>query len=552
MLLISLSPATDAEVILDADADGLLDAWEIQHFGSLSHPDGDPEDNPDADACNNLAESEAGTDPNDRSDCFHISSVVLDPLELEVSWQTTHGKRYQIELSDNLFSWAAISTIAGNRPLNFFGTGGVLEVNFPRTGLDTTSGSANVTGGVTREIWYHGDANGTITHLRRHINPSQPIDPVFPVEEEIGNEGGVQELEPNPPTWKIRPEVKPDGVEWRSSLKGPSNYADNYGSRWRGFIVPKQTASYNFYIAGRHQCEFWLDTTGDPTDGVGLSRRCFLHDQNLTEEEDWDYLASQGLPDTQKSLSVTLTAGRKYYFEILHNHGAQWDHLAVGWEADQSGTISVLPGDCLRPLEDFLTTADYTSSNLATLLANPGKKFVRIRTFGPLNPNTLDTDRDEVPDDVENLLAGYLFFRPQSALAGQSDGETLTAAAAAIPDEDVMTVEVQDALGREDNGQTAAGIPRVKDVARFYLNRSGSLVPKTVFFRINGASDPIAKGDPGPGDYVAERPDGTAIIPSGINYALTIPFGGTRGVVEARPVLDEIVEFPEEINLVLI
>jgi len=505
-------------VNLDSDSDGLIDSWEIQHFGALNHPDGAANLDPDGDTCTNLKESQDGTDPNDRVDCLTFARTILKPGELSITWDTKPGKRYQIELSDDLQTWKPVSNAAGTTALNWFGTGGRLTVDF--SDPDTPA----VRGGVTREIWHHGESNGSIGALRRHLSPGPDA-----------------------------AETPADGIEWRDSLKGPTNYGDNYGTRWRGFIVPKRTGIHNFYIAGRHQCEFWLDASGNPADGIGLQRRCWLHNQDLTEEEDWDYLASLGVTDTQKSADLWLTAGQRYYFEIYHNHNAQWDHLAVGWKFGRNGTIAVVPGDCLEPVGDFVENEDYTDNNVAVLLARGNRKFVRVKTFGPLSAQALDADGDHVADEIENALDGYQFFRPQSARADTSDGESLTASGQAFPPADVITVDVTDATGLENNGTIAGGTPRVKNVARVLLKRSGSLVPKNIVFFLNGPADPQSKGVPGNRDYVVELPDGTRLTrdPDNGAYMAALPFGSTEAVIELRPLLDEIVEYPEELNLVL-
>ena len=113
-------------VELDSDADGLIDAWEIQHFGSLNHPDGAANLDPDEDTCTNLKECQDGTDPNDREDCLKAAKTILKPGELAITWNTRLGKRYQIELSDDLQTWKPVSDTAGTTPLNWFGTGGQL------------------------------------------------------------------------------------------------------------------------------------------------------------------------------------------------------------------------------------------------------------------------------------------------------------------------------------------------------------------------------------------------------------------------------------------
>ncbi|MEE3179076.1 MAG: DUF1800 family protein, partial [Verrucomicrobiota bacterium] len=73
-----------------------------------------------------------------------------------------------------------------------------------------------------------------------------------------------------------------------------------------------------------------------------------------------------------------------------------------------------------------------------------------------------------------------------------------------------------------------------------------------VFF-LNGPADPQSKGVPGNRDYVVELPDGTRLTrdPDNGAYMAALPFGSTEAVIELRPLLDEIVEYPEELNLVL-
>ena len=521
VLLVGLlrTPLLEAqEINLDSDQDGLIDTWEIRHFGAINHPDGEANQDPDGDSCSNLKESRDGTDPNDRLDCLSATGTNLRPGQFSIAWMTKPGKRYQIEISDNLENWRPISNAAGTTPLNWFGTGETLSVDF------TTPATPAVRGGVTREIWHHGMPNGSIARLRSFIN-------------------GDQDTPPRPP----------DGIEWRGSLKGPTNYGDYYGTRWRGFIVPEHSGVYNFYIAGRHQCEFWIDARGDTADGQGIERSCWLFDQNLTVEEDWDYLKSLGLPDTQRSQDLTLTAGQRYYFEIYHNHHGQWDHLAIGWERNQSGGITIVPGDQLEPAGDFLGSGTYNDNNSATLLSGSDRKFVRIKTFGPLSPAALDSDGDGISDEIENQLAGYQFFRAQSADNENPDGQTLTRSLTAAPAEDIIRVEVTDATGRENNGTIATGIPRVKNVARFALRRNGSLTAKNIIFSLAGPSNPLAMGAPVEADYVVEQPDGTVLTrdPATNSYLIRLPFGATESMVEIRPLLDEIVEYPEELNLVL-
>ncbi|MEM9281385.1 MAG: DUF1800 family protein [Verrucomicrobiota bacterium] len=517
VLLFTLSvsaPSTYAQVNLDSDSDNLLDAWEIMHFGSLSDPDGNPGDDPDGDGKDNLNESEANTDPLDPNSCLAVTvSSTFNAADFEIKWSSVIGKKYHIELSTDLQTWTKISDNTGTTPYDFVGTGGEIIANFANPAMPLICGAA------TREVWFDSSIQSNLSDFKSYVD-----------------NGGS--------------ELPPQGTEWRPSLKTPTEYGTNYGDRYRGFIVPETTGTYNFYIAGRHQCEFWLDTTGDTEDGTGLQRESFLNDNNLTDEEDWDYLASQGLNDTQKSRSISLTAGQKYFFEVWHTHWGQLDHLSVAWELNGSGNISVVSGHNLAP------NVDYTDNNVAPFLTQP-ICFARVVTYSPLgNPNTatgpLDSDGDGLDDSTESTIEGFNPFLSQSAVGGQSDGVSITnAAAVSDPTTDTMTVVTTDALAREDNGLTGSGIPRIKDVARFNIRRSGSLEPQTVYFTVSGTSNPNAAGSASSNDFVLETPTEEPIPESAGMYAVTLPFGAQEVIVEARSMKDEVVEYPEQLTITL-
>lgn len=78
----------------DTDADGLLDSWEMEHFGSLGQG---PEDDPDGDGLTNLEEFNAGTNPNNAdSDGDGIS----DKDELAMGLDPNNPDQDNDQLSD--------------------------------------------------------------------------------------------------------------------------------------------------------------------------------------------------------------------------------------------------------------------------------------------------------------------------------------------------------------------------------------------------------------------------------------------------------------------
>lgn len=132
------------------------------------------------------------------------------------------------------------------------------------------------------------------------------------------------------------------GTATLTSLETPSNWADNYGSRIRGYITAPQTGSYTFWIASDDNGELWLSPNDQP---AGKTRIAFVGD--WTGSREWGKFASQ------KSSGISLNAGQTYYFEVLQKDGGGGDNLAVGWSKPGQSTGSpseIVPGSVLSPV----------------------------------------------------------------------------------------------------------------------------------------------------------------------------------------------------------
>ncbi len=81
---------------LDANADGLPDAWQIQYFGSLANPDGAPAADPDHDGFNNLQEYLAGTIPSNPDSRLKLDSVVVAGGATTIHFTAVAQKTYSI------------------------------------------------------------------------------------------------------------------------------------------------------------------------------------------------------------------------------------------------------------------------------------------------------------------------------------------------------------------------------------------------------------------------------------------------------------------------
>ena len=133
----------------------------------------------------------------------------------------------------------------------------------------------------------------------------------------------------------------PNITDTLPNFEAPTNWADNYGTRMRGYITAPATGYYTFWIASDDNSELWLSTNNNPANKVKIGEVL-----DYTDSRQWNKYS------TQKSLPFPLTQGEQYYVEALHKEGGGGDNLAVGW-AKPGESISapseVIPGSVLSP-----------------------------------------------------------------------------------------------------------------------------------------------------------------------------------------------------------
>jgi len=119
---------------------------------------------------------------------------------------------------------------------------------------------------------------------------------------------------------------QPTGRGLITTLQGPTNWADNYGTRIRGFLRPVADGNYTFTIAADDSAELWLAADDNPANA------------SLIAES----------PAQEESLPISLTSGGKYYIEVLHKAGVGGDNISVSWERPGVGQ-QVIDGMFLSP-----------------------------------------------------------------------------------------------------------------------------------------------------------------------------------------------------------
>jgi len=113
----------------------------------------------------------------------------------------------------------------------------------------------------------------------------------------------------------------PSGRELSKSFEGPTGWADNYGTRIRGYLHPVTTGTYYFYIASDDGGELRLSTDDNPANAVKI---CQV--SNWVNAYQWDSSTEQ------KSAAKTLVDGQVYYIEAKHKEGGGGDSIAIGWQ----------------------------------------------------------------------------------------------------------------------------------------------------------------------------------------------------------------------------
>jgi hypothetical protein len=143
----------------------------------------------------------------------------------------------------------------------------------------------------------------------------------------------------------------PTGSSQLTSLEGPTNWADNYGTRI--YVYPPATGSYTFWLASDDNGELYLSTNANP---ANASRIAYV--SGWTNSREWTKYS------TQQSVTINLTAGQKYYIEVLQKEGSGGDNVAVAWQGPGI-TQQVIAGGYLSPFNPVLGASIASQVNIS-------------------------------------------------------------------------------------------------------------------------------------------------------------------------------------------
>lgn len=183
--------------------------------------------------------------------------------------------------------------------------------------------------GILRE-WWTGITGNTIASLTGNANyPNNPTGSVI-----ISGTGGLME--------------------------GPTNWADNYGTRLRGYYIAPVTGVYYFYIASDDHSELWISTTSSPNNKFKAA-----YVSGSTSSREWTKFS------TQKSGAIAMQAGQRYYIEVLHKEGTGSDNVAVGVEMPGGVLERPVPTHRLDPWG--VPTVNVAATDALAVEGSPGR-----------------------------------------------------------------------------------------------------------------------------------------------------------------------------------
>lgn len=274
----------------------------------------------------------------------------------------------------------------------------------------------------------------------------------------------------------------PDVLAFTAQFESRTNWADNYGARLSGWLIPPVSGSYKFYLASDDQGALFLSSDADSAHKALIASepqwngyRQFTNGQNQ---------ASRSNPPVNVSTNIPLVAGRAYYIEALVKEGAGGDGLSVAWLPP--GGTAVTNGSAPIPGQFLAYGTAYVGSfqpQRAASLTNSGQIGI---SFGRL------LDPDSATATTNYQVTGAVVTG--AALSPDRQGVLLNVTALAETNFTVRVGAVRDIFGNSTPG-TNEVIGTVLPQARQDIGTPGDpAVAGFTFSSYAGEFDVVAGG----------------------------------------------------------
>ncbi len=193
---------------------------------------------------------------------------------------------------------------------------------------------------------------------------------------------------------------KPGGREFVTTFEClATNWADHYGTRVTGYLVPPATGNYTFAVSGDEVVELWLSTNE-----LAAGRVRIASNTVATAFRQWNAQPSQ------QSAAIPLVQDRRYYVELLHKEATGEDHWSVGWRKPGDADFSVVPGSAL--VQAGLDRAQPAQASIFDTLARDhprlyatDESFARLRArWQSVDPSPAQTWANSVISQADAIL----------------------------------------------------------------------------------------------------------------------------------------------------
>jgi len=223
----------------------------------------------------------------------------------------------------------------------------------------------------------------------------------------------------------------------RSRLSGPVNYADKYFSRMRAWLTPEVTGDYTLWLTGDNESQLWLSDTASPAQRALVA---------AVPAGQWAGVGEWDKFPTQRSASLHLEAGKRYYIEAIMMEGGGEDLLDVAWNGPGKSLEIVsqpelqawmpdgwdLDADGLPDHWEMLHGLDPADNGSLDKINGPlgdadGDGLLNeLELYLESDPLDANTDGDALDDLTEFLLGGEVLVADQTEPIAPLQGWTLS------------------------------------------------------------------------------------------------------------------------------
>jgi predicted outer membrane repeat protein len=141
----------------------------------------------------------------------------------------------------------------------------------------------------------------------------------------------------------------PDEIRYLTSFNSGVGLGEDYGGMIHGWLHPKESGDYTFWICSDDESQLYLSTDESPANM-----------QLIAQETSWTNPMTWKSGGEEQSVLIPLIGGRRYYIRALWQEDIGGDHCMVAWQGpDQplepvdDQDFAIIPGNRLSPFVQF-------------------------------------------------------------------------------------------------------------------------------------------------------------------------------------------------------